>query len=194
MISKPKTRLVAASFTRAPDECAEALFLEIARNAAQHLGEIRPGPAAGVQHINVLRCQPVRDPEVVLQRPVHPRDHVADDLVRGVPDPELLAEVRIEGSEERLVEVRNRLPFPETGEERRPVHTVERGGSPIEHFDETEGFQTPGIGELLKERPEHGSPQMPDCGVPIEVLFLWARPCPQHPGREDPVKERLHQR
>ena len=77
-------------------------------------------------------------PRSSFERLVDPGDHVADDFRRRVPDAELLAQRQIEGFQERLVEIGHRLAFVEAGEKGRPVHPVERGGGPVEHFNKAE--------------------------------------------------------
>ena len=122
-----------------------------------------------------------------------------------VPDTELLAQVRVEGFEERLVEVGHRLTFVEAGEEGGLVHPVERRRRPVQHFDQAERLQAAGVGKLLEQRPQHRRAQMPDRGAPIKLRGVVAagerRPVvglrtgarPQHPGREDAVEQGLHQ-
>ena len=127
-------------------ERAQAPAFQIGGDAAQHFGEIGPGAAAGVEHIDVFRRQPLGDIQVVLQRPVDPRDHVADHFRRRVPDPELLAQLGIEGFEERLVEIGHRLAFVEAREERFPVNPAERGGGPVQHLDESERLEPVRLG------------------------------------------------
>ena len=198
---------------RLPDPCAgerpEALTFEIGGDAAQHLRQIGAGTAARVEHEDVLRRESVRDAEVVLQRPVHPRDHVADHFGRRVPDAELLAQRRVERFEEGLVEVRHRLAFVEAGEERLAVHPVEGGGGPVQHLDQAERLQATGLGELLEQRLQHRGAQVPDRLAPTEspctvATVGGARPAaggarpgararPQHPGGEDAVEQGLHQ-
>ena len=90
-------------------ERTKALSFQIGGDAAQHFGQIGPGAAARVEHVDVLRREAVRYAEVVLQCFVHTGDHVADDFHRRVPDTQLLAQVGIEGFQERLVEVGDQL-------------------------------------------------------------------------------------
>ena len=206
MISKPNTRSVAACRTRAPASAPEALTFEIGGDAAQHLRQIGAGAAAGVKHVDVLRGETLRDAEIVLQRPVHAGDHVADHFGRRVPDAELLAQRRVEGFEERLVEIGHRLAFVEAGEEGVPVHPVEGGGRPVQHLDQAERLQATGLGELLEQGLQHRDAQVPDRLAPTEPLrtvvaagggwpaiSLPVRPRPQHPGGEDAVEQGLHQ-
>ena len=76
-----------------------------------------------------------------------------------------------------------------------PIDAVERGGGPVEHLDETQRLQAAGIGELLEQRPQHRSAQMPDGFVPVEGTSGRRHPArPEHPGGEDAVEERLHER
>ena len=69
----------------------------------------RTRPPHSIANDDVLRRQPFRDAEIVLERLVHAGHNVADHLRRGVPDAQLLAERRVEGFEEGLVEVRHRI-------------------------------------------------------------------------------------
>ena len=137
-------------------ESAEAMVLEVGGDASQHLGEVRTGAAAGIEHIDVLGGQTIGDAEVVFEGAVDAGDHVAHHLVGGVPDAKLLTEVGIESLQERLVEVLYGLALTEAVEERLAVHAVQGGGGPVEHFDETQRLQLAGVGELQEERPEHG--------------------------------------
>ena len=70
-------------------EGAHAFAREIYGNAAQHFGQIRPGAATRVEHIDVVRSQPVRDMQVVFQRLIHAGDHIADYFGGRVPHAEL---------------------------------------------------------------------------------------------------------
>ena len=112
------------------DACAcertEALVLEIGGDAAQHFGEIGAGTAARVEHVDVVRREPVRDAKVVLERSVDAGNHVANHFGGRVPDAEFLSKRGVEGLEEGLVEVRDRLALAEPGEESAPVYSVER--------------------------------------------------------------------
>ena len=193
-----------------PHERPEAATAEVGGDAAQHLGQIGTGAATRVEHVDVLGRESVRDVEVVLQRPVHAGHHVANHLRRRVPDTELLAQVRVEGFEEGLVEVRNCLAFVEAGEERLAVHPVERRRRPVQHLDQAERLEPSGVGELLEQRPQHRGAQVPHRLAPTEAGGVVAgvpggvRPAadarsgtrarPQHPGGEDAVEQCLHQR
>ena len=193
-----------------PRERPEAAPAEVGGDAAQHLSQIGPGAAARVEHVDILRRESVRDVEVVLQRPVHAGDHVADHFRRRVPDPELLAQFRVEGFEEGFVEVRHRLTFVEAGEERLAVHPVERRRRPVQHLDQAERLEPTGVGELLEQRPQHRGAQVPDRLSPTEAGGVvagapggarlaaggarpGARTRPQHPGGEDAVEQCLNQ-
>ena len=108
-----------------PCECTEAPAIEVGGDAAQRLGQECAGAAAGIEDVDVVRRQPVLDAEVVLQRHINAGYHVADHLGWGVPDTELLAQGRIEGLQERLVEIGHGLALVKPGEEGVPVHSVE---------------------------------------------------------------------
>ena len=122
-------------------EGAEALAFKAGGDAAQHFGQIGAGAATRVEHIDVWRGETLPHAEVVLQRLVDPCNHVADNFGGRVPDAELLAQLGIEGFEERLVEIRHRLTLLETGEKGGSVHAVERRGGPVQHLDEAERLQ-----------------------------------------------------
>ena len=122
-----------------PCEGSEAAVLEVGCDAAQDLGEVCAGAAAGVEDVDVVGGQAVGDAEVVLEGAVDAGDHVAHDLDGGVPDAELLAECGVEGLEEGLVEVGDGLALAEAVEEGVAVDAVEGGGGPVEHLDESRG-------------------------------------------------------
>ena len=109
--------------------------------------------------------------------------------------PSCLRQRGVEGLQERLVEVGNGLALVEAVEERDLVHAVQRRRRPVKHLDQAQRLQAAGIGKLLEERPQHRSAQVPDGFVPVEGTCGWGHPArPEHPGREDAVEERLHQR
>ena len=136
----------------------------------QRFGQERAGAAAGVQNVDIFRRQAVGYAQVVLESPVDAGHHVAHHLGGGVPNAELLAQGRVEGLQERLVEVGDGLTLVELGEEGLPVHPVQRGGGPVQHLDEAQRLQLAGVGKLLEKGPQHGSAQVPDCFMPVE----WA--------------------
>ena len=98
--------------------------MQIGGDTSQHFGEVGAGAAAGVEYVNVFRRQPVRDAEIVLQRPVHAGHHVLHDFLGRVPDAQLLSELRVESLEERLVEIGHGLALIEAFEKCRSVHAV----------------------------------------------------------------------
>ena len=114
-----------------PGEGTEAAVLEVGCDAAQHLGEVRAGAAAGIEDVDVVGGQAVGDAQVVLQGAVDAGDHVAHHLDGCVPDAELLAEGGIECLQERLVEVGYGLALVEAVEEGVAVDAVECGGGPV---------------------------------------------------------------
>ena len=174
---------------------AQAGALQVGGDAAQHFGQIRAGAAARVQHVNVVRRQPGGNAQVLLQRQIDPRHHVAHHLGRRVPHPQLLAQVRVEGFQEGFVEVGHRLAFVKAGEEGVAVHPFKGRRRPIQHLHQAQRLQPPGIRELLEQRPQHRRPQMPNRFPPAEgAAGRRGLTAPQHPRGEDAVEERLHQR
>ena len=192
MISKPKTRPVAARFTCAPVSAPRPRSWRLDGDAAQDLGEVRAGAAAGVEDVDVVGGQAVGDAQVVLQGAVDAGDHVAHHLGGGVPDAKLLAEGGVEGLQEGLVEVWDGLALAEPVEEGVAVDAVQGSGGPVQHLDESQGLEATGVGQLLEERPEHGCAEVPDCFMPVETASRRRRlPCPEHPRGEDAVEEGL---
>ena len=175
-----------------PGQRSEAAVLEVGRDAAQDLGEVRAGAAAWVEDVDVIGGQAVGDAQVVLQGAVDAGDHVAHDLGGGVPDAKLLAEGGVECLQEGLVEVGDGLSLAEPVEEGLAVDAVQGVGGPVEDLDEAQGLETTGVGELLEERPEHGGAEVPDGIMPVETASRRRRlPCPEHPRGEDAVEEGL---
>ena len=134
-------------------ESTQALALQICCDATQHLGQVRAGTAAGVENVHVLAGQPVGDAEVVLEGLVHAGHHVAHHLGGGVPHAKLLAQVGVEGLEERFVEVGHGLALAEFGKEGVAFHAVERGGRPVQHFHQAQGLQPARVRNLLEQCP-----------------------------------------
>ena len=179
------------------DEGAHAPPGQVGGDAAQHFRQIGAGAAARVQHIDVLGREAIGDAKIVLQRPIHPRHHVAHHLRWRVPHAQLLAQRRVERLQEWLVEVRHRLALVEAGEEGRLIHALKGRGGPVQHFHEAQGVQPAGGRNLLKQRPQHRHPQMPRRFPPAEGggrgALRFTLPVPQHPRREDAVEQCLHQ-
>ena len=94
-----------------PGQGAEAAVLEVVGDAAQHLGEVCAGAAAGIEDVDVVGGQAVGDAQVVLQGAVDAGDHVAHHLGRGCTRRRAACGGGVEGLEERLVEVGVR-PLP----------------------------------------------------------------------------------
>ena len=99
--------------------------------------------------------------EFFAQDGVHALDLVPDDLLGGVPDAELLAQLGIEGLQERLVEVLHGVPLVEGLEElpRDPRGSVRRRSSRGPRSGPA--AQTVGIGDLHEQRAEHRHAQEP---------------------------------
>jgi hypothetical protein len=184
---------MAARFTVPPRSAPPAVG-ERAVDPGQDLDQVGAGAAAGVEDVDVVGREAVGDAKLVAQHPVDPLDHVADDLARRVPDPELLPQLGVEGGEERLVEVLDRLALVEAGEERLARHPVEGGLRPAHDLDQAERPEPAGLGELVEEGAEHRHLQVPARHPPVERLAARrVLAHPQDPGREQAVEERLDQ-
>ncbi len=174
-------------------ERSKSSSLEILRDAPQHLREIGPGSAARIEDVDVLRRQAVGNVQIVAERLVHPRNHVLHHLGRRVPDAQLLTECRVEGLQERLVEVRHRLALVEAGVEGTAIHPVQSRGRPVQHFDQAQRLQTAWVRKLLEQRSQHRRAKVPAGFPPVEHAATIGRlPRPQHSGREHSVEECLH--
>ena len=138
MISKPNTRWGGGLLQRSARQRPQTLALQVGRDAPQHLRQVRAGAAARVQHVNIVAGQAVGNSQVVPERPVHAGHHVAHHLGRCVPHAQLLAQLRVEGLQEGLVEVGHRLALVEPGEELVALHPVQGGGGPVQHLHQAE--------------------------------------------------------
>ena len=155
-----------------------------------------PVPQQGFEDVDLIVGEPVGFAEILLQDLVDAGDHVADDLRRGVPDTQFLAEFWVEGFEEGLVEVLDGLGLAEPLEEDGPVDPVERVGGPAHHFgDVVPLVEVGGIGQLAEELAEDRHVEVAGGLLPVEPLV---RPgggtVPEDPGAEESVKEGLHER
>ena len=170
------------------------LLRERPDDPAQHLDQIGARAAARIEHVDILVRQPVGPAQFFAQHGVHAGDLILDDLRRGVPDTEFLAQFGIEGLEERFVEILDGVSFGELLEEFRAVHAVECGCGPVQHFHQAQRTQLGRGRDLLEEGLDHRDVERPSGGLPIKGfaafgLFL----VPEHPGGEHAVEERLHQ-
>ena len=164
-------------------------------DAAQDRRHVGARAAAGIEHVDVVRGEAVGDAKILLERLVHARHHVGDDLARRVPDAQLLAQHGIEGLQERLVEELHRVGVVELLQELLFDDAVERGLRPVEQLDEAERLQLLGGRELLVQRAHERHVEVPDRLLPLEApRRRGLLPGPQHPGREHAVEQRLHQR
>ena len=91
MISNPNTRSVAAFLTRAPVSAPNPCPCRLTAIRRSVSAKYAPVPQHGSSTYTFSAANPVGNAQVVLQRPVHPRHHVAHDFRRRVPDAQLLA-------------------------------------------------------------------------------------------------------
>ena len=214
MISKPEHAPGRRLLHPRTGQRAQAASFQIGGDAAQPLRRDRPRCRSRGR---ARRRSPPRARPGCRGRPFSARstrgDHVAHHFRRRVPDPELLAERRVEGFEEGLVEVGappGSCPAPsprvEAGRRRRCwSHPVERRRRPVQHFHEAERLQAAGVGELLEQRPQHRRAQgaRPPCASRTSRLSVPeggappSDPAPARahstPGGEDAVEQGLHQ-
>ena len=86
-----------------------ALVAQGSGDAVQHLDQVRARAATRVQHDYVGVGQAVGQIQLVAQDLIHAGDLVLDDLRRGVPDAEGLAQLGVVGFQERFIKVLNRV-------------------------------------------------------------------------------------
>ncbi len=211
---EPEDALDRGAFEVVRDQRVVAFVLKRGRDAAQHRPQIGPGAAAGIEHDHTRVGEAVGDVQFRAQNLVDALDLVAHDLFGGVPDPQFLAQFRIEGLQERLVEILHRVPFVERLEEGGHINAPERGGGTVEDVDQSEPAQLIGIGSLHEQRPQHGHAQKEVSQTPVERAgdmvgsgrlaerlgegqfprgIRGAAACPQDPGRKDAVEQSLDQ-
>ena len=133
--------------------------------------------------------------QFLAQNRVHAFHHVLHDFRRRVPDAQFLAQFRVKGFQERLVEILHRVRFLELVKKRAAVNAVQNQRRPIQHFRELEGFEFLRVGHQMEEFGDHRHAQITRRGVPVEARLGsgWVLLGPQHPGGEDAVKESLNQ-
>src|SRR5690606_19981432 len=102
-----------------------------------------------------------------------------------VPDTQLLAQFRVKGLQEGLVEVLHSVVFLEALKEEVSVHAVERCLSPVQDFDEVQRTEAGRRGHLVKQGADHWYAQIPRGVVPIEDAFSFRStfPCTTAPTR-----------
>ena len=91
------------------DRVAHAFGLVNILDLAQHLQDIGPRAATGVQDINPAVREPVAVAKLRAQNLVNSIDHVSHDLSWGIPHALVRTGLRIEFRQEQLVEVLNRF-------------------------------------------------------------------------------------
>lgn len=139
-------------------------------NFLEDFHEVGAGSAAGVEDIDVFVREAIGETELFTEDGVHTGDHVLDDFGRGVPNTEVLAEFRVKGLQEGLVEILDGVGLLKLGKERSAVHAIEDRGGPIENFREVEVFEVSGIGDFVKKLAEDGYAEEAGSGVPVEAL------------------------
>ncbi len=120
-------------------------------------------------------------------------DHVLDDFTRGVPDAELLAQLRVEGFEEGLVEVGDGFLALEDVEET-ALDAVECFAGELEYLRELDGVEVMAIGDLTEELPQDRDFKVVVGKLPVEDRFRLAAfggMTPEYPGGKDAVEEGL---
>ncbi len=193
---KTKDPLLGSFFNGVAAEGVSALGLPGGGDAPQHFHQVRTGAAAGIQHVDPLVGQAVGQAQFLAQYGVDAGDHVLHNLWWGVPDAQLLAQLRREGLQKRLVKILDGLPSLKTAKKFGSIHPIEGIAGPVEHLDQVQPLAADAarLGQLPKQGLDHGHAQIPGGDPPIEAIrAAWVFVVPQHPGRKDAVKEGLDQ-
>lgn len=132
--------------------------------------------------------------QLFAQHAVHAGHHVAHHFAGGVPHAQVLAEFRIEGLEEGLVEVLNGVLGGEAAEEGGAVHAVQGVLGPGHDIAQAQGIQLRGTRQVLEDVLHHGHGQSLVGIAPGKTLVGSGLVAPGHPGGEHAVEQRLHQR
>ncbi len=143
------------------------LLAKSALNAVKYFDEIGSGAAARVEHLHVGAGEPERLVKLGAQEMIDALNHVADDFARGVPDPEFLAQLWIEGFKEGLVEVLDGV-FLTEGCEEVALDAVEGVGGVVEDLGDLDGVQRSGLGDGVEERAENGDAEVFGGETPVE--------------------------
>ncbi len=128
---------------------------------------------------------------------VDARDHVPHDLRRRVPDAQAACAVpgrRLPGTARRNTE---RRALPRSGRRMLPGSTrFSVAPVQIEDVDQSEALRAAERGEFARRAAIHRHLQIPAGQPPVEAVAISTPGfslVPEHPGREDAVKEGLHE-
>ncbi|OHD69480.1 MAG: hypothetical protein A2177_11460 [Spirochaetes bacterium RBG_13_68_11] len=94
-------------------ECIAAFFAQGPGNPVEDFYQVRAGTTTGVKYDDIGVCQTIRDAQLSSEHDVDTFDLVPHDLARGIPDPQLFPQGRIERLQERLVEILDSVLFLE---------------------------------------------------------------------------------
>ncbi len=122
-----------------------ALGLQGFGNLLEHFHKVGPRAATGVEDDHVGVGQAVGKAEFFAQDGIHAGNLILDDFRRGEPDAKFLAQFRVEGFKERLVEILNGVFVLELLEEVGAVHAVQGGGRPVQHFHQPQRAKFAGL-------------------------------------------------
>ena len=161
----------------------------------EHFDQVSPGAAARVEHIHVRVRQAVRDVQFLAQHAIHPLDHVLHDLRRRVPDAKLLAKLRVERFQERLVEILNRVLAASNRRRRMSgAHVrLEEPPSSSRISVRSSSSSPPGLGRLRETTCAGPGREGIAAVSPVEqvVCPLWLFLMPKDPGRKQAVEQGL---
>ena len=90
-----------------PEAAFIAFAFQFRCDAPGDLKEVRAGAAAGIKNDDIGIGEAARPAEFGFEKVVNTLDLVADDFRRRVPDAQIFPQLRVEGFEERLVEIRD---------------------------------------------------------------------------------------
>ena len=100
----------------------------------EHFDQVTPSAATRVKHYDIGICQAIGEIKFLAQHGIDASDLVLNDLRRGIPDAQILPQLRIERFQEWLIEVLDGVRFLELLKEGGSLHSVEHPGSPVKHL------------------------------------------------------------
>jgi hypothetical protein len=135
------------------------LLLQTFGNQIKRFDQEGPGSAAGIEDIDARVSKTVSDAEFLAQRRIDAVDHVANDFGRRIPNAEILPQRRVEGCQERLIEILDSELVIERRKERGAIDAIERGTCPAENLDKTKRAETARRRHLFEQIADHGDMQ-----------------------------------
>lgn len=157
---KPHNTLMERPRQFEPQAAFVAFAPQFGSNAPGDLKEVRTCTAARIENDNIRIGETARTAKLGFQEVVNALDLVADDFRRCIPDSQILAQLRVEGFEKRLIEIRDGGDCRLTVElwegharpEKRPVYTIEGLDSACQMGIKPEMLHPRGMPDIMEQR------------------------------------------